>query len=333
MNKVYLILAVLLMALVSCKDTTYFTIEGEVSGQQSMNLYMRYYGNEHVNTGVTAVTEGKFKFKGASATPTIVEIMDNERKVLGRLYIQNGQKVTVSLDRNNPWAFQASGGNYNEEWSAEIRRNAGPLGSGGPEANKTIEEYIAHHPDNLVSSLLFTTLYDYSIDPIRADSVAESISVEARPGFLFDGYATQMNAVNKHAMAYKVDTIKYRPYKKDTVAYFTPKKAASLLGFTSDKSNRADSVVPRYKELSKKSKLELLDIMLVQDTAMWKRITKRDSADWVQGWVPGGIYAQTIDSLSIPSLPYYLVVDTAGVQHYRGKLLRDASDAIDALIK
>ncbi len=328
-----IIALVALTALAACKDKTHFIIEGDVAGQKSMNLYMRYYGNEHVNTGVTAVTDGKFTFQGFSATPTIVEIMDNDRNVLGRVYIVNGEKVNVKMDRNNPWVFQASGGKHNEQWSEAIRDNAGPLSAGGAEANTAIEEYIAAHPEDMASSLLFISLYDYSVDPSRADSVAESIDAQLRPGYLFDQYATQMNALPVQAPSYRVDTLRYRPYKKDTVAYFTPKSKASLLAFTNDKCNRVDSIVPKYKEIAKKKNLEVLDIMLVPDTSMWKRMTRTDSATWTQGWAPGGIYALSIDSLAIPSLPFYIVVDTAGVQHYRGASLAIAQDTIDSLLK
>lgn len=326
-------MAVMLVGLTGCKDKTKFTIDGEVAGQQSMNLYMRYYGNERVNTGVTAVTDGKFSFAGASEKPTVVEIMDNERRVLGRVYIVNGEKVDVKLDRNNPWTFSAQGGQFNAEWSAAVRANAGPLSAGGIEGNEAIEGYIAEHPGDIVSSLLFTTLYDYSVDPQRADSVAQSIDAEVRTGYLFDRYATQMMAYKPRAKEYRIDTLRYRPYKNDTVAYFTPSSKAALLAFTNEKCNRKDSIVPAYKELAKKPKLELLDIMLMPDTAAWKRMTRTDSATWTQGWAPGGVYALTIDSLAIPSFPFFIVVDTAGVQQYRGSSLTDAKAKIETLLK
>lgn len=323
----------LMAAATSCTDNTYFTIDGEVAGKQSMNLYMRYYGDERLNTGVTAVTEGHFTFKGSSVDPTVVEIMDNEKRVLGRVYITNGEKINVKLDRNNPFLLEAKGGKYNEEWTAFLRENASTLAEGKSVLNNLLEEYIAQHPDNLVSSLLFTTIYDYSIDPIRADSIANMIMPEARPSYLFDQYATQMNAFNAKALSIKVDSLRYRPYQRDTLAFFRPKSKASLLSFTNDKSSRKDSIVPQLKEVSKKKGLTILDYMLVADTSMWKRLTRTDSATWVQAWAPGGVYALSLDQLGIPDLPFFIVVDTAGVQHYRGADIMEAVDAINVLLK
>ena len=54
-----------------------------------------------------------------------------------------------------------------------------------------------------------------------------------------------------------------------------------------------------------------------------------DTATLQQAWAPGGIFARDVDRLAIPSLPYYIIADTAGRQIYRGSSLAAAIDSLD----
>lgn len=110
----YLILIGAVAALWSCSEPKTFKISGEVSGNANTNLYVKYYGDGAVRSGVTVARSGKFETEMSSATPTLVEILDNEYNVLGRLYAQNGDELTIHIDRSNPALSKASGSPIND---------------------------------------------------------------------------------------------------------------------------------------------------------------------------------------------------------------------------
>ncbi|MCC8114628.1 MAG: DUF4369 domain-containing protein [Bacteroidales bacterium] len=317
------ILWVLMLAYVlsfsSCGDEEKFDITGEVAGNPTMNLYMRYYGDDKVMSGVTAVKNGKFEFFGSSKQPTIVEIMDNEYRILGRVYIANKQSVNVKLDRHNPYKMQASGTKINEDWSRAINPKADSLLTAkGPALNRMVEEYIAKNPQNFVSTLMFVTTYDSSVDPFRADSVLKSIDPEARIGRVLDGYAMVGGRYAEEEASQPIDSLLYRPLVRDTVRIFRPSdNALSLLVISQEKNDRKDSIVPMLKRVHEGGDVRILDIMLCSDTSTWRRTVRVDSAKWEQGWVPGTIFASGLDRLAIPHLPFFIITDSLGHQLYR----------------
>lgn len=321
-----------LAAMVGCADNSKFTVTGHVAGDPSMNLYIRYYSNNKINTGVTAVNEGKFEFAGNAPEATLVEVMDNERRVIGRLYIANGDNATMEINRANPLLSRSASKKepVNERWSDVVNSNADALSHSG-QANRFIEQYAAQHPDDMVSALMFVSLYDYCADPVHAYNVALGMPADIRPGHLFDSFFTQMSLMGDSSVFAPIDSLRYRPYDSREPVNFVAADGPALIAITNDRSSRADSVVPRLRKLAKNKKLRILDLALVQDTGTWKRITRRDSATWIQGWAPGGIYARGIDRLGVPSLPYYIVTDARGHQRYRGADLTVASDSANAL--
>lgn len=325
-------LVMALVAMQGCGDNGKFTVTGHVAGDPSMNLYTRYYSNNRLATGVMVVNEGKFEFAGNAPEPTLVEVMDNERKVLGRLYIANGDRATMEINRANPLLSSAESKKepVNKQLSDVVNANAEILAD-GHKANQFIEQYALDHPDDMVAPLMFLSYYDYKLDPVRAYDFALGLPAELRPGRLFDQFFTQMSLMGDSSVYAPVDSLVYRPYDSREPKVFVASDGPALIAITNDRCNRTDSVVPRLKTLAKNKKLRILDLALVQDTGTWKRITRRDTATWIQGWAPGGIYARGIDRLGVPGMPYYIVVDDRGRQRYRGDNLTVASDSANAV--
>ncbi len=330
-----LYIALLVLAMVAthgCSDTSKFTVAGHVAGDPSMNLYMRYYSNGRINTGVTAVTEGDFEFAGNAPDPTLIEVMDNERRVIGRVYIANGDNATMEINRANPLLSRSESKRepINRRWSDVVNENAETLAN-KTQANTFIEHYIKDHPDDMVSALLFASLYDYHADPVHACRLAMELPAKLRQGFLFGPFFTQMSMLGDSTVYAPIDSLRYRPYDNREPVTFVPSECPTLIAITNERSNRSDSVVPRLKQLAEEKKVRILDLALAQDSGTWKRITRRDTATWIQGWAPGGIYARGIDRLGVPGMPYYIVIDARGNQHYRGADLTAASDSARAL--
>lgn len=319
-------------ALAACDKKPSFSIKGEIEGKPTMNLYLKYYGDGAISTAVIAAKDGKFEINNSVGHPAILEIMDNDYRVLGRMYVTDGENLNVKLARNNPTKTSVTGSAVNEEWTAALTTLADSLNYGTPSGkNMAIEDYIAQHSDNLASTLLFISYYNSKLDPLRADSVLNSIAPEARPSAIVEPYLTVTGKFALPETYMPVDSLVYRTTRRDSVGVLRPADSAhSLIVFTDDNSSRTDFITHGFRPLMKVAdslRLQVLDFSLQSDTAVWKRTIKSDEADWTQGWAPGGVFAKGVDALGLPEVPYCIVLDSLGRQIYRGSDI-DAAAAV-----
>lgn len=327
-------LAAIILALgaVSCGDSESFTVEGKIEDNATMNIRYIYYANGVLNRGITASREGKFEFKGISSTPTIVEITDNDYRSLGRLYLANGDRVECTLTRGNPYAIKVNGSDVSGRWAGFLNDNADALKSRA--ANETVEKYVSDHSDDVVSTLLMLTSYDSSRNALKADSIMSSISQDARPSSLVDGYNAMLQRLVAQSASEPVIAIPYFN-RRDSLASFNPdSRPWSILVMSDEYSGRRDSIVPslrRIRKLKKADDILIVDLSLDRDTIKWHKSTLNDSATWTQGWVAGSVASPGIDRLGVPSLPYFIIVDSTGVQTLRTTSVTAAENFIKDL--
>ena len=169
-----------------CGDSESFTIEGTVEGNATLNLRFLYYTNNTLVRGLTAARDGKFEYKGVATSPTILEILDNDYRLMGRLYVVNGERIECHLTRNAPNAIKVSGSEISERWADFLNKNNEALSTA--KANEIIEQYVSDNADDIVSTLLLLTSYDASSDALRADSIMSSLNPEVRPSTLVAGF-------------------------------------------------------------------------------------------------------------------------------------------------
>lgn len=317
----------------ACGDSESFTIKGSVDGDANINLRFVYYANGTLVRGLTAAREGKFEYKGVSPAPTIVEILDNDYRVMGRVFVSNGDEIECHLTRNAPNDLTVTGNDVSERWASFLNKNASQLAS--PQANEIIENYISSNPDDIVSTLLMLTSYDASADAYRADSVMGMINTAVRPAVLVDGFNSLLQRLVDESTLQPVEPFTTLN-KRDSLTEVDPAKAPYSLIVLSDKnSGRADSITPALKRLNRKSlrkSLQLADIALDRDTITWLNSVRADSATWPQLWVAGSLASPGIDRLGVTRLPYFIVTDSAGSQLLRTNSIKRAETFIDSCI-
>lgn len=327
------ILCALGLLTAACGRSDTFEIDGSLSDGSTINLYVRYYTGAEVRQGVTPADQGKFSFRASTAQPAILEILDNEDRVLGRAYVANGDKLSMSIDRANPYRSTVTGTPVNEEWSAWLNAHADTLRLGRPAlSNALIERYAAEHPGEMAPVLLYATLYDASLDPHRADSVMRSLSDEPAAQALLLPMSTALARFAEADYDAPVRSIAYRGL--DSAMVFKPAKAASVLVFCASNyyGDGRDSLVYAMRQAERNKRLDVCEIMFAPDSLSWRSRTRLDSLSR-QGWVPAGVYSEGIDALAIPRLPYFIVLDSAGRQMLRTADFAQAAAAADSLTK
>lgn len=321
----------------SCGDSSEFRIAGVINGMGTQNIEIIYYANGAVRESRTIVIDGKFSVVGNAPEPTLVEIQTTNGILLGHLMVKNGETVECKLENGNRYKSSFKGDEVSEKWGKFLTENSEVLSSDNVDKrNDLIAQYVLKHKDDLFSTVLMLTEYYCPDNEIIADSLMKTISEQARPHSLVEGYEAMFAHVNSATAHNNVLPMKIY-CKDDSLMTYNPASSFySVLGFTDDEKEARDSIVPQFKKLSKGNKsrqLKIFDISLATDTSTWKLITRNDSADWAQCWALGSVRAKGIERLSIPRLPYFIVVDSTGKQLYRGSSITRASQTLDAQVK
>lgn len=328
----YIITALAAM-LVSCSDSDSFRIHGELTDGSNINLRVVYYTNSAVHTGITASNAGKFMYEGFATKPALIEIYDNDYRLLGRLVATNGQDIDIKIDRSNIYRNTIKGNPVSEALSATLTARADELQSSSIAGrNGIIAAAIGADPAAPEAYMLLITEYSVSGYERQADSLLALIPIEARIEGISAGFEAMLQRV---AEGIACDTVAPLPYmiSGGTIHMFSPSATPLSLIVFSDSRDGRDSVLAAVRSLaSRRSKrqFDILDLNLDQDTTVWRRNVRNDSATWTQGWVAGGISAQAVDRLGIPRLPYFVLIDSAGVALWRGN---SASQAENQTIK
>lgn len=320
-------------AMWSCGDSDSFTIEGTVDGNATINLRFIYYTNGTLVRGLTAARDGKFEYKGVALSPCIVEILDNDYRPLGRVYVGNGDRIECQLTRNAPDRIKVSGNDISERWAGFLNSNADRLATS--EKNSVIEDYVSKNPADIVSTLLMLTSYDASADAFRADSVMSAINPEVRPSILVESFNSLLQRLVSSEATDTVAPISALNMRDSLISVDPSAKKLSLIVISDAGSGRSDSIVPALKRLYRKSsrpRLQLADIAVDKDTILWHQSVRPDSASWQQLWVAGSLASPGIDRLGVPALPYFIVTDSTGVQLLRTQSVKRAEAFVDSCI-
>ncbi len=336
MHKTILITLLTLLSAIlpGCSGPDSFEVKGHVKGDATINLRALYYVDGALQSSIFPADRGSFAFKGRAPEGAVVEILDNDYRLLGRFYAVNGDEIDVTIDPKSPAAMKVEKGNEAAiRWAQWLNANAKILdGRNSKAINALVAKYVKAHPQDIVSTLIVTTVYDASADPEGASKLLSSIAPEARPTALADAFATLLTYADTSAGKRRVSPLTLMA-QGDTVTTFSPRKhRLSLLVFSDENSGRADSIVPALRRLRKAhtdKALGIIDISLDTDTLAWQSSTRNDTATWDAAWGTGGIASAALRPLAIPRLPYFIVTDSVGSQIYRGASISQALKKID----
>ncbi len=328
------LLTLLVAIMTACGSNDTFKIHGKVAENRTLNLRIVYFGDDNVNNVLTAARDGVFEFEGKSPEQgALVEVLDNDYRVLARLFAVNGEEYNVALNVTTPRLSKVSGSEVNDAWTKWIADNANTLNLRNAKIiNEAVERYVKAHKNDLLSTLLLLTEYDTSIDAVGAQKLMASIAADARPASMVEGWVANVAAAGESKSKAKVLPITY-VISKDSLGTFNPKKQDyALLVFSDENSGRSDSILPKLRELVKKypnrKRLAIVDFSLDNDTFAWRRGVRADSITWTAAWGAGSVAASGVERLGLTSIPYFIVTDSAGTQLYRGTSITAANDLL-----
>lgn len=323
MNKpliIHIINLVLAIALSACGHSDTFVVDGSIEGNPTMNIRVVYTMNGQIYTGVTAATNGKFSFKAAAPDTAIVELFDNDYALLGRFITVNGQDISLNLTRS-PYNLSIEGNDLSTRWASFLSENSDALQASPKQHNDVIAKYIEANPTDQLSTLLLIT--DFNIansdaDVLRAQQLWQDI--QWKPLGLTAAFALQLNAIAPSDQRKPIKTLRYLRSGNTHATFNASDHPLTLITFSTERDGR-DSTLTLLRRIKNNSgrladgrAVYILDISLDTDTLEWSRTLRRDSATWQRGWLHGGIANPQIRHASIPSIPYYILIDSTGLQ-------------------
>lgn len=319
----------------ACGDEERFRLSGSIEGAPSMNLVVSYHNGEAYKRTITAAREGSFEVFGSAPSGAVIEIRDYDHRLLGRTYAVDGEDIELKLSRRSPNAIEASGSVAASEWADFLRANADSLDAGGRAANAAVAAFVGAHSQSIVSTLLLISEFDASVDPAGADSLMQLIAPSARPSALTEAFNYQLSRMVAENATTRILPFRYLD-RRDSLRTLRPGDAQfTLLAVDNNRSGRADSIVPllrRLRRAHQASQLAIVEFSVDADTIEWKRNTRTDTAVWHQGWGAAGLAARGIDRLGLPSVPFFVVCDSAGTQLLRTRSASKVRDYVTQLL-
>lgn len=335
MRHLHILMLMLLAVLTACGNDEEFVINCEIRGLGSTGVDM-YYTTRSMQHASFHPVDGKVSLTGVSAEPTLVEVFTVDGEPLFACVARNGDELEVKMDLDKPGVMKIKGNDESEEYARFVTENDSLLRSGDVAAiNALVAEEVLANPGRISSAMLLVTRFDARGHELEADSLLNVIKAEARPSWVVGAYpgmvGEQVSATARGPV--KPITI-YCGRQNDrdtTLRYWPSNQSYSMIVVTG--VGKADSIRDVLKTLTKKlpaRRFRAIEVAVMGDSAMWRQSISRDSAKWMQGWVPGGVAGTAVRALQIPAVPFFIVADSMGRQVYRGYSVSVADDSVRA---
>ncbi len=325
----YVVAAALAFVAGACGEPDRFTVECHIDGLGSGQVEMIYY-NGAVERVMAHGVDDEVTFHGSSVEPAIVRVVAADGRELFTVIARNGDKIKVKMNLDTPGEAECKGNEATEELSAFVRENSAIFASADRDSiNSLIARHVSSRPDRMASAVILMTMYDFSVSVEEGDSLLALLSPEARAVSM--GRNFSMLLADKAELA---SSKIIRPITvftgRDTLLNFVPHRSSYgiLAIMTGEKSDTLRRLLRRLRAEYPERRLEIFEISVDPDSALWRSRIATDSAHWKQGWLMGGTANPSIRNLAISRLPLFIAVDSAGRQLYRGPVAEQAVEQV-----
>ena len=355
MSKIGAILCVGVLLLCGCGgNSNEFSVEGTLNNLGGRPVYAVYRLESGIVVDTLRPQNGYIAFKNSSPALIPIQFYYSDKTPLTQIYVQNGDRIELSGDGQDPFGLKVKGSSLNKElfkfnqenkgllsvWTVE--RNASASGSPTPRYRELSEKlqgviatYVGKHRDSPVSAILVNNYLLGNADEAFCDSLVGLIDERVLAGAAgeplaryraFEAELRNDTVLPNFSLATVADTTALlNPRRaKATLLCFWAAETAGTRGyetFLGDMAARYDTAV------------QVIDVSLDRDSAVWRRTVSPDTVQWTRLWAKGGYLYAGVKWLDIHRLPYLLVVDSTGRVVARGLSPDSTRACIDRMIK
>ncbi|MDE6297562.1 MAG: hypothetical protein K2L89_06915 [Muribaculaceae bacterium] len=260
------------------------------------------------------VQQGKCKMTLPVGDPAIVALNGGGGTIY--LYVERGDKITVTGESADIYSWKIGGNEINEEWSRWCNENKADLSSGDPKKiNSAVERYVKKNPSNPVSTLLLLYEYDRKENNsgflsqwnlLKGDAAKEKwITLSGRSDLYTNRPLPAVDLKKRHTLILKsldngVDTI------------VSGKVPVALL-FWRNTDRERDKMIDSLRTLRKNhpdsSSYIIADICFDYDSISWVAPIGRDSLRHViHGWNPMAETDSAVRALGVETTPTLIIL-------------------------
>lgn len=314
MKKTHLfcLICLALLLLSSCTDSD-FTIEGQIDGTPDRAITIAYNGDNGNVIERVMLTEGnQFNFKGDSDDYTLLWIWDTQGQLIAQMVVRDGDQLTVKSDGLRLPTLDITGNDITRQWMKFRKDNINTFDSSDNDAiDRLIEQQIAQHPDQLLSTVLLVAEYSKLTDTEQVNKLLQSLQPDVRPQNLVSTieYVIEQHKRNSGVIGQLtlvrhdkgIDDLKVRDYP-------------SVLLFWSRGDDNHKACIDSMRTWSRRlhDRMQFADIMVDTDTIRWANFIKRDSLACSHWWAPGGMMDAMLQGINIDHTPLIIVTDSTG---------------------
>lgn len=322
----------LLMILLSgCGNHDEFLIKCEISGLGDKGVEMFYIDHDLRRASFHPVND-KVTLRGSSSDPTLVEVFTIDGQWLFSCVARNGEELEVKMLLAEPVGVKIKGNDDSRRYAAFLAANDSLMHSGDVDAiNQLIAREIRENPNAISSAMLLATRFNARDNELLADSLINTLVPEARPEGVIGGFSRLIGEQLNPSVRGDLRSITLRAAPDTLIRYVPSMQSYSLLAFVGrTKHDSIRSVLREFQTKLDKKRFREIEMTVMSDSASWASSIQRDSAKWVQSWLPGGVANNAVRTLQVPYVPYFIVTDSIGHQLYRGGSVTAAADTVRA---
>ena len=347
MIKRLLLILSIIMSLSSCGEDAAYRIEGKLNNLEDQTLYAVFEGDDiKVVDTITCEKPGQFSIRHKDGDFRDVTLFFENKEHWLTVYLEKGEKVTITGDVNYPSMMQVKGGRINiqlttlkKEMTPFLKEQADLLAilhkNNAENQNSAIEEtdvasrltnvnhllsekameIIKENPDEEASVILLERYFTNPDDTRKMDELLAVLSPKLKDFYLvknLEEYSAKAKrtALGAEAPGFDVKNVFGNPISLDSF----PNKYV-LLTFTAPWCDMCqtenlllDEVAMKYP----KEKIDMLLISLDDDPKEVRKLLAKDSIAWNLVTDSAGQAAMLINLYNVSALPRCFLIDEEG---------------------
>ena len=339
MKRIHLII-VLLAFLSSCGGNVVFRIDGKLSNLEEPFIYAVFESEDRsLADSVTCHKPGQFKLVQSLAGFNEVTLFFEGRTRWFTVYLEPGEKVTLTGDVRYPNLLQAKGGRLNNELTA-IRKEFAPLlkeredlfniqknnpidpndvTSRLANVNRRLSEqalaYIQDHPAEMASAVLIKTFLINPDDTRQLDELLITLSPELSDFYIVKELEQYSARAKRTSLGAEAPGFRVKNIYGEWVSLDSFPQKYLLLTFTAPWCDMCHTDELYLDEIDQKypdEQLEQLLVSLDDDMPALRKVLEQDSIQWNLVTDSAGQATMLVDLYNVSALPRCFLIDEQG---------------------
>jgi len=346
MIKNYILIIIGCITLFSCGESATYRIQGKVTNLEDQTVYVFFQG-DHSNKveAVECDKPGQFTIERSQFGPFhSATLLFENKTVWVTVYLEEGQKITVTGDVEYPALMQIKGGKINNELTS-FRKKIGSLlreqadlyislNSPSSEENPVDEndltarlanvnhqiseqvfEYIQGNPDEEASVVLMEEYFADPDDTRKLDELLALIDPKLNDFYLVKELGQFSERAKRTALGAEVPEFSVKNVYGKPVSLDSFPERYLLLTFTAPWCDMCQTENLFLDEIIQKYPKEQLDMLLVSlddDMEGVKEVLKKDSIQWNLVTDSAGQASMLLELYNVSALPRSFLIDEEG---------------------